>query len=140
MLKSLVPMLSVLDLGRTIAFYTDRLGFRVIATFGDPPVWCTIERDGVRIMFNQPPAAEMAALPRHVRDFQVFYFYPDDVEVLHAAWRVDGLPVTDLRVTPYGMKEFELRDPDGIWLWFGQGTDETAYRPLKINEFNNLGS
>jgi hypothetical protein len=34
------------------------------------------------------------------------------------------LAVTDLRITVYGMKEFELRDPDGIWLWFGQGTSE----------------
>lgn len=123
-LKSLVPMLSVSDLATTMAFYSDRLGFRVRATFGDPPVWCTLERDGVKLMFNQPPAAEMAALPRHARDYQVFYFYPDDVEALHAAWRADGLSVTDLRVTDYGMKEFELRDPDGIWLWFGQDTDE----------------
>jgi hypothetical protein len=27
-------------------------------------------------------------------------------------------------VTGYGMKEFELRDPDDIWLWFGQDTTE----------------
>jgi catechol 2,3-dioxygenase-like lactoylglutathione lyase family enzyme len=123
-LKSLVPMLSVNDLGRTIAFYSGRLGFRVRNTFGTPPVWCMLERDGVELMFNQPPAAHMAALPPHTRDFQVFYFYPDDVVALHATWKSAGLPVTDLRVTIYGMKEFELRDPDGIWLWFGQGTDE----------------
>lgn len=123
-LKSLVPMLSVSDLKCTMAFYTERLGFRVRGTFGDPPVWCTLERDGVKLMFNQPPAAEMAALPRHARDYQVFYVYPDDVAALHADLRAAGLPVTDLRVTIYGMKEFELRDPDGIWLWFGQDTDE----------------
>ena len=22
------------------------------------------------------------------------------------------------------MKEFELRDPDGYWLWFGEDTDD----------------
>ena len=37
-----------------------------------------------------------------------------------AAWKGKCLPVTDPRVTDYGMKEFELRDPDGYWLWFGQ--------------------
>jgi hypothetical protein len=36
------------------------------------------------------------------------------------------LAVTDLRVAIYGMKEFELRDPDGYWLWFGQSTNEPA--------------
>lgn len=124
-LKQLTPMLSVVDLKRTMAFYCDELGFSCTGKFGDPdPVWCHLERDGVRLMFNQPPAAEMAELPRRAKDFQVFYFYPDDVEGLHTAWKTKGLPVTDLRVTVYQMKEFELRDPDGIWLWFGQGTAE----------------
>jgi hypothetical protein len=34
------------------------------------------------------------------------------------------LQVSDLRVTFYGMKEFEVRNPDGHILWFGQETDE----------------
>lgn len=126
-LTALTPMLSVSDLKRTIAFYQDRLGFRVDATFGgDAPVWCTMSRDGVRLMFNQPPAEEMTAATPRAKDFQVFYFYPDDVAALHAAWKRDGLPVTDLRVTDYGMKEFELRDPDHYWLWFGQDAGRQA--------------
>ncbi len=32
--------------------------------------------------------------------------------------------VSELRVTFYGMKEFEVRDPDGHILWFGQETDD----------------
>ena len=35
-----------------------------------------------------------------------------------------ALAPTELRVTYYGMQEFELRDPDGYWLWFGEDTDE----------------
>jgi uncharacterized glyoxalase superfamily protein PhnB len=124
-LKQLTPMLSVADLKRTMAFYCNALGFSCNGTFGDPePVWCHLERDGARFMFNQPPAAEMAEYPQRAKDFQVFYFYPDDVAGLHAAWKAKGLPVTDLRVTVYHMKEFELRDPDGYWLWFGQETAE----------------
>lgn len=126
-LDRLTPMLSVTDLGRTIAFYCDQLGFRCVSKFGDPdPVWCHLVRDGVDLMFNAPPAAEMAELPRRAKDFQVYYFYPSDVVALHAAWKGKGLPVTDPRVTDYGMKEFELRDPDGYWLWFGQSTSDAA--------------
>jgi catechol 2,3-dioxygenase-like lactoylglutathione lyase family enzyme len=124
-LAALLPMLSVSDLKRTIAFYGERLGFQVINTFGDPePRWCMMGRDGVKIMFNQPPAEEMAELPRRAKDFQIYYFYPDDAAALHADCKSKGLPVTDLRVTDYGMKEFELRDPDDYWLWFGQSTNE----------------
>jgi catechol 2,3-dioxygenase-like lactoylglutathione lyase family enzyme len=124
-IKRLVPMLSVADLARTIGFYCDELGFRCTGQFGDPdPVWCFLERDGVALMFNQPPAEEMTGLPQRAKDFQIYYCYPDDVVVLHQAWQQRGLPVTDLRVTEYGMREFELRDPDGYWLWFGQNTSD----------------
>jgi catechol 2,3-dioxygenase-like lactoylglutathione lyase family enzyme len=124
-LNALIPMLSVSDLKRTMAFYVGRLGFKVINTFGDPePRWCMLGRDGVKIMFNQPPADEMTELPRRAKDFQIYYFYPAGIAALHDAWRKQDLPVTDLRVTIYGMKEFELRDPDGYWLWFGEDTTE----------------
>jgi catechol 2,3-dioxygenase-like lactoylglutathione lyase family enzyme len=125
-LTTLVPMLSVSDLRRTISFYGERLGFDVLNSFGGPePKWCMLGRDGVRIMFNQPPQDELTTLPQRAKDFQIFYFYPDDVAALHATWKTAGLPVSDLRVTDYGMKEFELRDPDGYWLWFGQETSDT---------------
>lgn len=134
-LDRLTPMLSVSDLGRTMAFYCDRLGFRCIASFGDPhPAWCHLVRDGVDLMFNQPPAEEMAEVPLRSRDFQIFYFFPDDVAALHAAWFADGLPVTDLRVADYDMREFELRDPDGIWLWFGQSTRRSSGEPAAAQE------
>lgn len=130
-LKRLTPMLAVADLKRTIAFYCDELGFTCKSTFGDPdPVWCHLVRDDAELMFNQPLSGEMDGLPSRAKDFQIFYFYPEDVTALHAAWSAKGLPVTELRVTIYGMKEFELRDPDGIWLWFGQGTSE----PLTVKE------
>jgi catechol 2,3-dioxygenase-like lactoylglutathione lyase family enzyme len=121
-LNGLIPMLSVAELERTMAFYCGKLGFRVNNTFGKPkPVWCMLERDKVRLMFNQPPGIVIFPEPKKG---QIFYFYPDDLASLHAEWKTAGLAVTDLRVTVYGMKEFELRDPDGYWLWFGQNTDE----------------
>jgi catechol 2,3-dioxygenase-like lactoylglutathione lyase family enzyme len=126
-LKALIPMLSVTDLERTIAFYRDELGFAVVNSLGSPdPVWCMLRRDSVSLMFNQPPECSEATSPRRAKDFQIFYFYPEDVRALHAGWKVRGLPVSDLRVTDYGMREFELRDPDGYWLWFGEPTTNPA--------------
>jgi len=121
-LNALIPMLSVSDLKRTMSFYCDRLGFNVVNTFADR--WCMLSRDNVKLMFNQPPAQEMADATRRAKDFQIYYFYPKDVVALHDVWKKSGLAVSDLRVTIYGMKEFELRDPDGYWLWFGESTTE----------------
>ena len=76
-------------------------------------------------MFNAPPRNTVVRdVPRSSKNYQIFYFNSDDVEALHAELKGKGLDVTDLRVTVYGMKEFELRDPDDYWLWFGQETDE----------------
>jgi uncharacterized glyoxalase superfamily protein PhnB len=125
-LTKLRPMLAVTDLKGTMDFYCTSLGFRCTGTFGHPePVWCELVRDGVAIMFNAPPRECVERdVPRKSKDYQIFYFNPDDVVGLHAAWKKAGVAVSDLRVTVYGMKEFEVRDPDGYWLWFGQETDD----------------
>jgi catechol 2,3-dioxygenase-like lactoylglutathione lyase family enzyme len=118
-------MLAVTDLQRTIAFYTQKLGFHLGDTFGEPPVWCTLYRDGQEMMFNAPPCDSVVRdVPRSSKDYQIFYSNVDDVAALHAEFKSRGVAVTELRVTIYGMKEFEVRDPDDYWLWFGQSTDE----------------
>jgi hypothetical protein len=50
---------------------------------------------------------------------------PENVVDLHAEAKRKECQVSDLRVTLYGMKEFEVRDPDGHILWFGQETNES---------------
>jgi len=125
-MTTLRPMLAVTDLQRTIAFYRDRLGFTLGETFGDPPVWCELFRDGVSIMFNAPPSEDVRRdVPRRSRDYQIYYINSPDVAALREDLLSRGAPASDLRITEYGMKEFEVRDPDGVWLWFGQPTDES---------------
>ncbi len=125
-LDRLIPMLAVTDLERTRAFYETMLGFRCVSEFGPPghSVWQMLERDGVKLMFNEVSAASVD--PKHVeaRKFQVYYLYPDDVAALHAKLKSRGAAVSELRVTQYQMKEFDLRDPDNYWFWFGQPTDD----------------
>ena len=119
-------MLAVTDLVRTVRFYVEKLGFNCNSLHGDPPVWCDLDRDGQSIMFNAPPREHVIRdVPASSKDYQIFYAMVSDVVALHAEYRSRGVAVTELRVTFYGMKEFEVRDPDGYWLWFGQATDET---------------
>lgn len=119
------PMLAVTDLPRTIDFYCTKLGFECGGTFGDPPVWCEVSRNGWSMMFNAPPADEVQSdVSRRSRDYQIFYFNSDDVVALRDEFIARGTLVSELRVTIYGMKEFEVRDPDDIWLWFGQPSED----------------
>jgi catechol 2,3-dioxygenase-like lactoylglutathione lyase family enzyme len=124
-ITSIRPMLAVTDAQRTIRFYCEKLGFACVDTFGDPPRWCALRRDGQEMMFNSPPPECIRRdVPRPSKNYQIFYFNSDDVVALRDEFKSRGVAVSDLRVTVYGMKEFEVRDPDDYWLWFGQPTDE----------------
>ncbi len=124
-IADLRPMLAVTDLPRAVRFYVERLGFNCSSMHGNPPVWAEVERDGVALMLNAPPAdCVRRDVPPKSRDYQIFYFDVKNVADLHAEFRSRGVLVTDLRVAFYGMKEFEVRDPDGYWLWFAEPTDE----------------
>jgi uncharacterized glyoxalase superfamily protein PhnB len=56
----------------------------------------------------------------------IVYLYPDDVVQYHAVLRGNGVPVPELQLTFYGMKEFRIEDPDGNRLWIGQVTPGSA--------------
>lgn len=122
-LHTLQPMLAVTDLPRTIDFYRSKLGFTLMGTFGDPPVWCHLHRDGVDVMFNTPPGVAQHVPPRS-REFQIFYIHTSDIVALRAELVAKGVEASPLRVMPYRMKEFDVRDPEGYWLMFGQETVE----------------
>ncbi len=124
-LVTLQPMLAVTDLPRTIEFYRAKMGFELMGTFGDPAVWCHLRRDGVDLMFNAPPRESVVRdVPAKSREYQVFYVHTDDVAGVRAELSGRGVAVSPLRVTVYGMKEFDVRDPEGYWLMFAQDTDE----------------
>jgi predicted enzyme related to lactoylglutathione lyase len=91
----------VSDAARSSAFYRDVLGFQVRemeATYGP----ACIEFGG-----EGGPA--------------ILFFETDNVEAMHAAIRARGGAPSELeRVNFIKFRVFEIRDPDGNTLWFGQ--------------------
>lgn len=123
-LNALHPMLSVADINNSLEFYERALGFERLNTDKELEEWkwAHIKSGNVALMLSQSGSP---VHPEGEHDFNVlFYFYPDDVEALHAKLSEAGFPVTELTVTFYGMKEFLLKDPDGHLLSFGQHSDE----------------
>jgi hypothetical protein len=94
-------------------YMINRLGFAVQGTAGDPPSWASLCRDGVEVMLacgNYPaPAQDWAA-----------YIYVEDPDDLYAEFSERGAdmlgPPTD---KPYGLREFDVRLPDGRRIAFG---------------------
>jgi catechol 2,3-dioxygenase-like lactoylglutathione lyase family enzyme len=125
-MRGIVPMLSVRDLARTLGFYRDALGFELVNSFPNAtsPSWCMLSSGGAVLMFNQVPSGSASGEAKLGTRFQIFYFYPPDVAALHADLTARKLAVSPLRVTVYGMKEFNVEDPDGYKLLFGEPTKD----------------
>ena len=138
----LVPMLTTDDLSGTIAFYRDTLGFEVIGTFPqDDPNWCYLKRGDSYLMFTSLDELDHDhddhGHDEHDHDEHghdegeehhhqgptgvwTLYVYPDDVESLWEKLKEQAPVAYPLRETPYGMREFGIRDPNGFALSFGK--------------------
>lgn len=125
-LNDLIPMLNVSDIESSLDFYRRALGFEIVS---DPGVvkewrWATIRSGDTELMLAETehdPGLSRDSDPQHDISWPcLFYFYPDDVNSLHAHVEQQGFKPTPLQTTFYGMTEFSLRDPDGHALSFGQ--------------------
>ena len=128
-LHQLWPLLGVRDLQRSLGFYRDRLGFRVADRDAGTDAalrWCRLERDGVSLMLQQDDAPGAAGERRGSR--VVLYLVCDDVEPLQGELRKRGLDVSPPSTAYYGMRQLELRDPDGFVICFESPTDDWRER------------
>ena len=109
--RSLVPMISVADVQRSIDFY-GHLGFEVANTFAcegeTKPSWAWLQSGNAALMLT---AASESHAAKHT---VLFYFYVEDVTAARASLVEAGLkpgPIATPFYAPQG--EFELVDPDG---------------------------
>ena len=116
------PFFIVSDVGRTIAFYCDKLGFEV--TFQEPkqnPFFAIVRRDGAQIFVK---SVDAAPLPNSRRDDEArwdAYVYAPDPDALAAEFTAQGADFSvPLEDTHDGLRGFEIQDPDGYVLFFGR--------------------
>lgn len=128
----LVPMLTTDDLSGTIAFYRDTLGFEVTGTYPeDNPNWCYLKRGDSHLMFSTLDELDHDH-DEHEHDegeehhhqgptgVWTLYVYPDDVDSLWDRLKEQAPVAYPMHETPYGMREFGIRDPNGFTLSFGK--------------------
>lgn len=117
----LTPRLPVLDLKRTMGFYTNTLGFQVDVFFPeDQPTFCILNRDQVSVGFfvtdHCRPAATVGT--------GELYIEVQDAKGLHADLK-DKVPIEwGPEVYFYGRREFAFRDPNGYLIIITEPTDD----------------
>ncbi|MEO0830467.1 MAG: VOC family protein [Pseudomonadota bacterium] len=109
-----MTVLQVTDLERSIAFYA-RLGFFSHGTWGAPPSFAIVQTGAVTIALDRgkttPPLNQWWAA----------YIYVEDAEALRQAFVSAGIEATEMnRPTDYGCMDFDVIDPDGHRIAFGQ--------------------
>ena len=105
------------DVDRTVAFWRDVLGFDVAAPIDDGVELCS-GRARIQVgAFDIAPDFSKEAPPGSA----IVFFDTDDVEAMHAAIRRRGGQPSELeKVNWIKRRVFEVRDPDGHVIWFGQ--------------------
>lgn len=107
-----IPVLPCRNLDETVAFY-GRLGFELVFEQEEPDPYAILGWGEVEIhVFGRAelePGTTLAGC----------YLRVDDADVIYRSWRALDLPATGLpRISeiadrPWGMREFEILDPDG---------------------------
>lgn len=109
------PVLKTGDYQRARKFYTDALGFRLVEEGGDPPRFGILNRDSATVFLDGWHGA-----PKPSSGGWDAYFHTADVDALHLSLAAMDTTITRaLENTSYGMREFEITDPDGNVLCFG---------------------
>ena len=111
------PRFLVRDVAATLRHYRDVYGFRITNSFGEPPVFGIVERDGhgLHVKRGEPRTRRS---PDEAWDA---YFEVQGIDDLHAELVARGARVgRGPEVMPYRMKEFDIVDADGYVLCFAE--------------------
>ena len=117
MIECVIPILRVARLDASVAYYVDRLGFRV--DWQEPGVMASVSRDGRAIMLCEGAQGHPGTW---------VWIGVDDAAALHAELTAKGAAI---RMGPANFPwalEMHVTDPDGHVLRFG--SEPLADRPL----------
>ena len=111
------PQLFVADIKASCEFYTQKLGFQIAFTYGDPPFYGQVFRDGARL--NLRHLDEPAFRPELRGDLLSASITLDDPEPLFLEFQAAGVAFAKtLKTEPWGAQTFIVRDPDGSLILF----------------------
>lgn len=114
--KSLSPIIPVADMRRSIAFYTEVLGFEIARQSGD---YSILTKDGASLHLT---LADDASVLDATRGHISIYLELEAIEPLwtHVSLFRDRYKVRDPFDREYGMREFHIIDPDDCLIFVGE--------------------
>lgn len=109
----------VCDLERALAFYRDQLGFRIEYTYGKPPFYALVERDGIGLNLRHVDESPIDPALRAQRDLLSVMIVTSDLAALFLEVEKRGARFHQtLKEQPWGGSDFIVQDPDGNLIAF----------------------
>ena len=120
-----MPVLQVRDVVRSRDFYCGKLGFSSHGIWGDN-LFCIVQNGPVTIAFQK----SYTDGPLPLNQYWAAYIYVPDADALHARWKAAGVPITRApEDMPYGLREYDVTDPDGHVIAFGYDPERPGRDP-----------
>jgi catechol 2,3-dioxygenase-like lactoylglutathione lyase family enzyme len=111
------PQLFVADIKASCDFFTGKLGFSIVFTYGEPPFYAQIARDAARINLRCVATPPIDPELRDREELLAASLAVATVEEIKKLFLVDqSAGVTffqTLRREPWGARDFIVKDPDG---------------------------
>src|SRR5215475_191544 len=116
------PQLFVADIKRACEFFSKKLGFSLVFSYGNPPYYAQVGRDAARLnlMCVERPAIESTVRDREeLLSVSLTVATADEIKLLFLEFQSAGVTFRQkLKKQPWGAKNFVVKDPDGNLLLF----------------------
>jgi len=112
--EAVTPRLPVTDVERALAFYVDRLGFKLGWKWGSPITHGNVCRDSISL--------DLISMPQGRCGTAMAYIQLSGVDAYFSELKGRNLDLMPPEDRPYGMRDFEVVDLDGNRLAFGEPT------------------
>ena len=116
------PQLFVADIKASCSFFTDKLGFSIAFTYGEPPFYAQVKRDGAQLNLRcvDQPVIDPATRDREeLLSAAMTVATAREIKALYLEFQAAGVSFfQNLKVEPWGARNFIVRDPDGNLILF----------------------
>ena len=116
------PELFVADIKASCDFFTDKLGFAIAFTYGEPPFYAQVMRDGARLNLkcvDEPVIDPVLRDREELLSAALNVATATEIKQLFLEFQETGVTFFQtLRRQPWGARNFIVKDPDGNLLLF----------------------
>jgi len=116
------PQLFVADIRASCDFFTQKLGFAIAFSYGEPPFYAQVKRDGARLNLR---CVAQPVIDASLRDREQWLSASltvataEEIKLLFLEFQAAGVTFFQtLRREPWGARNFIVGDPDGNLLQF----------------------